>query len=146
MTAIYSLYAAIALVALLVSLIYVSELRWRWVVAVAYPLTLGLVFVLLFVSVGKPRPFDWDAGEKKGSLVHMHPIEDVGIYLLIQWEDEVVPMYYSLPWNLNRAKDVRQALQRSEHRGIPALVKRLIDDSLYVSEPPIMPNPPKETR
>jgi hypothetical protein len=143
-TLIYATYAAVVLTTLLV----VVCLRHNWAVplaALSYAITMVLAFVLILATIGKPRPFHWDYGAQEGRLVRVYTVEDVGIYLLVAWDGETIPTYYALPWNLETAKQVRDTLNRSRKRGLPAQVERKRDDSLHVSEPPIKANPLKDS-
>ena len=117
---------------------------------------LGLTAMLLLTSYNgftelmsrpKPATLEWvRGGESPATVTASHLRENEAIYLWLVFKGETEPRAYSLPWDIEVARQLRRAERQARERQSSVLMKSLRHTDSNESEPvfhvPPRPAPP----
>ena len=98
-----------------------ARLRWGMVLAVL--LFLGLLYVTLAETLGKPKPAKLEivAAEEVTLLSH-HFIQDEAIFVWVKPRDSDTPIAYKFPWTDMKAKEIHDGAEKNKKTGKPTQV------------------------
>lgn len=106
----------------------------------------------LLEMLGRPKPMavewvaDWAGGsanqeDSDATVVAMRLSEGEAIYLWLETKDAPVPRAYALPWSLEQAKQLNEAMREAEANGTKAQMRqgsrrdRATNEPLFYAEP-----------
>jgi len=99
------------------------------------------------MSRPKPASLEWlRDGTSPATVAASHMRENEAIYLWLVFEDQTEPRAYSLPWDIDMARQLRRAEQQAAQRQSRVMMKSLRNRKGGESEPvfhvPPRPAPP----
>lgn len=123
-------FAAIVLINLGFALLLVRYTNTNWVRMIGVVLFVALIpgsYLSYDFLLSKPRPvlssFLQSTGEAK-LLKHLS-VKDEAIYLWVQEEEKIEPVYVALPYSSNLAKEIDKAVRKAKKGGGTVLLKNL---------------------
>lgn len=105
--------------------------------------------------LGRPKPaaMEWFAGRtKEARVLAMRFKEGEAIYLWLELDGETRPRAYMLPWSVERARELQEAMQEAQARGTGVRMRRPFagrrgrqDPMFYAApRPPLPPKVPEK--
>ncbi len=107
-------------------------------------LLMATIYISLVILLGRPKPvaMEWSAGRLEGAEVLAASFdEEVAIYLWVVSDGAPEPRAYRLPWSLQTAIKLQQALQRSEADGGAVKLRGIKDKQDPAQEQPFYAEP-----
>jgi len=123
MADVFVLQVVLVLLAATLALLAITTRQPGWKKVAALVVFCGLVVTgYAFVTdlLGRPKPAHLAtivSGGDPVSVVSSHLVENKAIYLWILGADKSEPTAYTLPWNLETAKQLRKAKRQAKARG-----------------------------
>lgn len=121
---------------------------WRKVVAlVALALNVPVGIHATVELLGRPKPaaLEWNDGVLDGATVVARELrENEAIYLWLVPEGESVPRAYALPWSVEAARELEDAMEVAEEMQTRLVAKMTAEDEAYLEDfrltfHPVMP-------
>ena len=114
-------------------------------------LMMPTAYASLVDLLGKPKPVSMEWAKQavpEATVLGASMREDQAIFLWLQFDGTAEPRAYVLPWNMEDAKGLQEALRRAEADGTSVRMRRPFDsdstrrEPLFYAEPQPVP-PPK---
>jgi hypothetical protein len=125
---------------------------WRRTASVAtFVCLIAVVYAGAIEMTSRPKPvsLEW-RGIEEASLIGATMKEGEAIYVWLQIDGAAEPRAYTLPWSMEGAQELQQAMSEAETNGTAVRVMKPFESSLDGSEPKFyaMPQPalPEKTR
>ena len=147
-------YAAVVIIAAGLAGIAIWAPRSPWVKASALVLAAALMataYASLAELLGKPKPvsFEWAmAAAPEAEILGASLHEGEAIYVWLRFPGVPMPRAYVLPWRLQTAQELQQAMRQADVNGTTARMRRPLDshqdpDEAQFYSAPQPPLPPK---
>lgn len=151
MTLLIALFAVFAVLFGIYVFVVLPIRGWRAAVGTLLFLLLSAsTFAVGFAAIGLPRPmFVWDRLIlDEARIISALPVEDQAIYLWLEVPGKSEPIVYSIPWSIEAAKSLQQAMREGESTGSGAVMTFESEGGLDDQDPkfyamPQPANPPK---
>jgi len=110
--------------------------------ATVFVLLIALVYGGSIELLGRPKPvrLEWRAMEK-AEVLGASLRENEAIYLWLQFDGAPEPKVYTLPWSMQTAQNLQDAMQESEATGTGVEMTMSLDSGLDDREPKFHPTP-----
>lgn len=152
LTLLFVVFAALALMLVLVSLRWARNGRGRTFILVLFALLLPAAYAAPASLLGRAKPvtLEWlGAKVKEATVLSATFKENDAIYLTLLWRQ--APDLYKLPWNRKMAEQLQQAMREAERNGTQPMMKLPFEQSWDDREPrfyalpqPKMPDKPQD--
>jgi hypothetical protein len=108
----------------------------RTVSATVFVLLIALVYGGSIELLGRPKPvrLEWRDMEK-AQVLGASMREDQAIYLWLQFDGAPEPKVYALPWSMQTAQNLQDAMQEGEARGTGVEMTMSLESGLDDREP-----------
>ena len=146
------LFTAVVVIAAALAGITVWARRAVWIKVSALVLTVLLMataYAALVELLGKPKPvaLEWAMQfVPEATVLGVSMRENEAIYLWLQFDGGAEPRAYVLPWHMETAKQLHQAMQQADANGTAVRMRRPFEsdhdpnESLFYAEPqPALP-------
>lgn len=141
------LYVLVVVIAAVLSGLAVWAQRALWIKVSAVVLA-GLLMATAYASLadllGKPKPIalEWNSrAVEEAAVLAVDMQENEAIYLWLKFDGSPKPRAYVLPWNMEMAKQLNQAMRQAEEQGTGMRMRRPFDSQLNASESLFYPEP-----
>ncbi len=152
LTLLFIVFAALALILVLVSLRWSRDGHGRVVILVLFALLLPAAYAAPASLLGRAKPvtLEWLNGKVQEATVLSATFkENDAIYLTLLWQQ--APNLYKLPWNPKMAEQLQQAMREADRNGTQPMMKLPFEQSWDDREPrfyalpqPKMPDKPND--
>ncbi len=152
LTLLFIVFAALALILVLVSLRWSRNGHGRVVILVLFALLLPAAYAAPASLLGRAKPvtLEWlGAKVQEATVLSATFQENDAIYLTLLWQQ--APNLYKLPWNPKMAEQLQQAMREADRNGTHPMMKLPFEQSWDDREPrfyalpqPKMPDKPNE--
>ena len=95
-----------------------GRVRQRAASATVFVMLVAIVYVGAVELLGRPKPvrLEW-RGMEKAQVLGSSLRENEAIYVWLQFEGGLEPKVYTLPWNMQMAQQLQDAMQQGEANG-----------------------------
>lgn len=147
------LYAAVVLIAAALASIVLRgsralSLKVSALVLAALLMATGYVSLVDLLGRPKPAALEWSAQNfNDATVLAAKMLEDEAIYLWVQFDGMREPRAFVLPWSLNVAKELQQAMRAADAQGTLVRMRKALDaqgdpnEPLFYAEPQQAPSP-----
>ena len=135
------LYTSTVIIAAALASIAVWAPRGLWLKLSALGLS-GLMMATAYTGLvnllGRPKPVNLEwmlAAVPDATVLGATMRENEAIYLWLKFKDNPEPQSYVLPWNLEQAKELQEAMRQARGRGTKVRMRKPFERSLDRAEP-----------